>query len=151
MVPHRRITFSGCSFGRHTRASCFSGRPGGGSFDRGTWLAGLLFYSGIGVSLVTGLSAGLFVMEMVRMNALKKWQGILAVLLSSAVSAIAPPMILGIKAQILLLSRVFSRSFSGVALLSASESLPSWPSASAFYVSGQRSKPVNGDVVDSRG
>jgi hypothetical protein len=55
-----------------------------------------LILFGVGVSLVTGLGAGLLSMEMVRQSASEKWRAILAVLIPSAVSAIAPPIILAI-------------------------------------------------------
>jgi hypothetical protein len=48
----------------------------------------------MGISLATGLGAGVSVMGLVRRNSLKKRHGILIVFLSSAVSAIAPVVIL---------------------------------------------------------
>jgi hypothetical protein len=64
---------------------------GGGSF--GDRLAGPLILLGMGVSLVTGLGAGLCSMELARRNRLKKRRAILAVLVTSVVSAIVPPLI----------------------------------------------------------
>jgi len=62
-----------------------------GSF--GDRLSGPLILLGVGVSLVTGLGAGLLSMEMARLDALGKWRAIFAVLILSVVSAIAPPII----------------------------------------------------------
>jgi hypothetical protein len=47
----------------------------------------------LGVSLGTALGVGLAVMERVRRGTLKKWQAVSVVLLTSAVSALAPPMV----------------------------------------------------------
>jgi hypothetical protein len=66
----------------------------GGSFAPGDRVAGPLLILGAATSLGLGLGSGLLTMKMVRRNSLEKWQGLLAVLLSSAASAIAPPMIL---------------------------------------------------------
>jgi hypothetical protein len=66
----------------------------GGSFSPTDRLCGPLLYSGMGISLATGLGVGVAVMELVRRNSSKKRSGILIVLLASAVSAIAPILIL---------------------------------------------------------
>jgi len=59
-------------------------------------LAASLILLGVGVSLVTGLGAGLLIMKLVSQNSLAKWRAMLAVLILSVVSAIAPPIILAI-------------------------------------------------------
>jgi hypothetical protein len=69
------------------------------SVGKGTFgdrLAGPLILLGVGVSIVTGLGAGLMSMKLVRLNSLEKWRAILAVLILSVVSAIAPPIIVAL-------------------------------------------------------
>jgi len=117
----------------------------GGSFEASDVLAESLFFGGMGISLVTGLGAGLFIMEMVRTNSLKKWQGIVAVLLPSAVSAIAPPIILSITdspdlALILLAGVTFCVGIVNFVAFSI-----------GILCVRTKGKAVKGDVVDSRG